>query len=249
MMEDKYLNRQDSREHIMKDLIYIVDDEESILEIIEYNLSKNGYEVRGFKNGSSFMDSFNAKKPDLAILDLMLPDCDGYDICKKIREKSDVPIIILSARSEELDKVLGLELGADDYVSKPFGIRELLARVKNILKRSKIKDGSMTLNNKYYFNGTELIVDEGKHTVSLDGISVKLNPKEFQVIVVLLKNLDKLVPRLELIKEVWGEDYYGDTRTLDVHVRRIRKKMSYNDFGSKHIKTVHGLGYKAVQLI
>ncbi|MCD4670432.1 MAG: response regulator transcription factor [Actinomycetia bacterium] len=231
----------------MKDLIYAVDDEENILEIIEYNLSKNGYEVKGFKNGSSFMDFFNAKKPDLVILDLMLPDCDGYDICKRIREKSDVPIIILSARSEEFDKVLGLELGADDYVSKPFGIRELLARVKNILKRPKIKNETGPFNGEYYFDGAKLVVDEEKHVLSLDGIPVKLNPKEFQVIIVLLKNLDKLVPRLELIREIWGEDYFGDTRTLDVHVRRIRKKMSHNGFGSKYIKTVHGLGYKAVK--
>ncbi len=231
----------------MKDLIYIVDDEESILEIIEYNLSKNGYEVKGFKNGGSFIDFFNAKKPDLVILDLMLPDCDGYDICKKIRKGSDVPIIILSARSEEFDKVLGLELGADDYVSKPFGIRELLARVKNILKRSKIKDESRPFNREYYFDGTKLVVDEEKHMISLGSKSVKLNPKEFQVIIILLKNIDNLVPRMELIKEVWGEDYFGDTRTLDVHIRRIRKKMSYNGFGSKYIKTVHGLGYKVVK--
>lgn len=230
----------------MKDLIYIVDDEESILEIIEYNLLKNGYEVKGFKNGSSFMDFFNAKEPALVILDLMLPDCDGYDICKKIRKGSDVPIIILSARNEEFDKVLGLELGADDYVSKPFGIRELLARVKNILKRSKIKNKSRTFNREYCFDGTKLVIDEEKHTVSMDGRSVKLNPKEFQVIIMLLKNIDNLVPRMMLINEVWGEDYFGDTRTLDVHVRRIRKKMSYNEFGSKYIKTVHGLGYKVV---
>ena len=231
----------------MKDLIYAVDDEENILEIIEYNLSKNGYEVKGFKNGSSFMDFFNAKKPDLVILDLMLPDSDGYDICKRIREKSDVPIIILSARSEEFDKVLGLELGADDYISKPFGIRELLARVKNILKRSKIKNINGSFNGEYYFDGIRLLVDEEKHVISLDDGPVKLNPKEFQVIIILLKNLDKLVPRLELIRKIWGEDYFGDTRTLDVHVRRIRKKMSYNGFGSKYIKTVHGLGYKVVK--
>lgn len=228
----------------MKNLIYAVDDEENILEIIEYNLSKNGYEVKGFKNGSSFMDFFNAKKPDLVILDLMLPDCDGYDICKRIREKSDVPIIILSARGEEFDKVLGLELGADDYISKPFGIRELLARVKNILKRSKIKNKTGPFNGEYYFDGIKLVVDEEKHVLSLDDGPVKLNPKEFQVIIMLLKNLDNLVPRLELMREIWGEDYFGDTRTLDVHVRRIRKKMSYKDFGKRYIKTIHGCGYR-----
>ena len=121
----------------MTNSIYIVDDEENILEIIEYNLTKNGYAVRGFKDGKSFLDFFNTKKPDLVILDLMLPDSDGFDICREIKEKTDVPVIILSAKSEEFDKVLGLELGADDYIVKPFGVRELIARVKNILKRAK----------------------------------------------------------------------------------------------------------------
>lgn len=231
----------------MQKLIYVVDDEENILEIIEYNLSRNGYEVRVFKDGTSFMDFFNIKKPDLVILDLMLPDIDGYDICKKIREESDLPVIILSAKSEEFDKVLGLELGADDYVVKPFGVRELLARVKNILKRSKSPTKSPeSISGKYVFENVTLSINEEKHEISLDGNFLNLNPKEFMIIKVLLKNLNNLVPRMELIREVWGEDYFGDTRTLDVHVRRIREKMAPGDFGKRFIKTVHGLGYKIV---
>ncbi len=228
----------------------MVDDEENILEIIEYNLSRNGYEVRVFKDGTSFMDFFNIKKPDLVILDLMLPDIDGYDICKKIREESDLPVIILSAKSEELDKVLGLELGADDYVVKPFGVRELLARVKNIFKRSESQNKSLkSISGKYVFGNVTLSINEEKHEISLDGNFLNLNPKEFMVIKVLLKNLNNLVPRMELIREVWGEDYFGDTRTLDVHVRRIREKMVPGDFGKRFIKTVHGLGYKMVNKI
>jgi DNA-binding response OmpR family regulator len=227
--------------------IYVVDDEENILEIIEYNLNQNGYEVRGFKDGKSFLDFFNDKKPDLVILDLMLPDMDGYDICKDIKEKTDVPVIILSAKSEEFDKVLGLELGADDYVVKPFGIRELIARVKNILKRVKTEKDSKKvkpLKDEYIFGDIRLNIDQEGHELFLDNNPVRLNPKEFEVMTMLIRNINELVPRMDLIKGIWGEDYFGDTRTLDVHVRRIRGKMSYKDFGKRFIKTVHGYGYK-----
>ena len=232
--------------------IYIVDDEENILEIISFNLEKNGYSTKSFATGQGFIDSFNISKPDLVILDLMLPDIDGYDICKYIKNRSDIPVIILSAKGEELDKVLGLELGADDYMVKPFGIREFIARVKNILKRSEQiqKDiASLLLKKEYIFEDLKLGIDEQKHEVSIDGINVVLNPKEFQTLATLLKNLNNLTPRNELIRIVWGDDYYGDTRTLDVHIRRIREKMSAKDFGLKYIKTVHGLGYKMTDRI
>jgi two-component system alkaline phosphatase synthesis response regulator PhoP len=227
--------------------IYVVDDEENILEIIEYNLNKNGYDARGFKDGKTFLDFFNSKKPDLVILDLMLPDMDGFDICRDIKEKTDVPVIILSAKSEEFDKVLGLELGADDYMVKPFGVRELMARVKNILKRVKSeasRSKEKPLKSEYTFGDIKLQINQERHELSLDGKPVKLNPKEFEVITMLIRNINELVPRMELINNIWGEDYFGDTRTLDVHVRRIREKMSYKDFGKKFIKTVHGYGYK-----
>ena len=236
----------------MKKLIYIVDDEENILEIISFNLEKNGYGTKSFSTGQGFIDSFKSLKPDLVILDLMLPDIDGYDICKYIKNNSDIPVIILSAKGEELDKVLGLELGADDYMVKPFGIREFIARVKNILKRSEQiqkEISSSPLNKEYLFENLKLEIDEQKHEVTIDGINVVLNPKEFQTLATLLKNLNNLTPRNELIRIVWGDDYYGDTRTLDVHIRRIREKMSIKDFGLKYIKTVHGLGYKMTDRI
>jgi two-component system alkaline phosphatase synthesis response regulator PhoP len=231
----------------MAKMIYIVDDEENILEIIEYNLHKNGYDVKGFGDGRSLLDYFKTKKPDLVILDLMLPDIDGFDICKEIKEKTDVPVIILSAKSEEFDKVLGLELGADDYMVKPFGIRELIARVKNILKRTNNDDISRKtklISNEYFFGKTKLTINDQRHELLLDKESIKLNPKEFEVMIMLIRNINELVLRMDLIKNIWGEDYYGDTRTLDVHVRRIRGKMSYKDFGKKYIKTIHGYGYK-----
>ncbi|MBM3709586.1 MAG: response regulator transcription factor [Actinobacteria bacterium] len=236
----------------MAKLIYTVEDEENILEIINYNLEKNGYSVKGFTNGKDFLSAFNSRKPDLVILDLMLPDIDGYDICKQIRSTTDTPVLILSAKGEELDKVLGLELGADDYMVKPFGIRELLARIKNIIKRTETHQkyiSSEALKYEHIFGEIKLSVDEEKHEVLLNGKKVNLNPKEFQTLLILLKNLNNLTPRNELIRLVWGEDYFGDTRTLDVHIRRIRRKMHCGDFGSRYIKTVHGLGYKLVDKI
>ncbi len=231
----------------MKKEIFIVDDEENILEILEYNLVKDGYGVRSFKRGKDFLEYFARKKPDLVVLDLMLPDIDGFDICREIKRETNVPVIILSAKSEEFDKVLGLELGADDYMVKPFGVRELVARVKNILKRagsgSNINpDGE--LKQKFIFKEMELEIDGARHEILLDHNQIDLNPKEFKIISLLLGNMDNLVPRKELIRVVWGDDYYGDTRTLDVHIRRIREKMSYKEFSRKFIKTVHGYGYK-----
>ncbi len=230
-------------------LIYVVDDEENIREILEYNLARQGYEVKSFGDGKSFLDSFEKLKPDLVILDLMLPDVDGFDICRDIKKGTRVPVIILSAKNEELDKVLGLELGADDYMVKPFGVRELLARVKNVLRRVSNagqvgqEEIGEPLKRDFDFGEVKLEIDEKKHEVFLGENKINLNPKEFKIVLTLLKNINNLVPRLELIKKVWG-DYYGDTRTLDVHIRSIRKKMDYKEFGRRFIKTVHGYGYK-----
>ncbi len=231
----------------MKKEIFIVDDEENILEILEYNLLKNGYGVRSFKKGKDFLEYFAREKPDLVVLDLMLPDIDGFDICREIKKKTNVPVIILSAKSEEFDKVLGLELGADDYMVKPFGVRELVARVKNILKRAESRlniSSDRQLKEKFVFEGMELNINGARHEVLLDHNQIDLNPKEFKIISLLLENINNLVSRKELIRVVWGDDYYGDTRTLDVHIRRIREKMSFKEFGRKFIKTVHGYGYK-----
>lgn len=233
----------------MSKLVFILEDDININEILKYNLEKNGFEVKSFYDGESFNKFFNYKKPDIVILDLMLPDIDGFDICKKIKKESDVPVLILSAKGEELDKVLGLELGADDYMVKPFGIKELIARVKNILKKYELIN--LSLNKKpiqdiYYFKDARLKIDEVSYNVFLNDKKIDLNPKEFKVLVMLLKNINNLVHRNEIIKEVWGNDYFGDTRTLDVHIRRIRSKMSEDDFGEKYIKTVHSLGYKLI---
>ncbi|MCL5069571.1 MAG: response regulator transcription factor [Actinobacteria bacterium] len=233
----------------MPKIIYIVEDDENILEIISYNLEKNGYKVKGFEKGKDFLSYFERNKPDMVILDLMLPDMDGFDICRYIKNKSNVPVIILSARGEEFDKVLGLELGADDYIVKPFGVRELLARIKNVFKRTDLSSKNeypSFIKGDFYFDDIKLSVDEENHEIFLDGNKINLNPKEFEIVTFLIKNLNNLSTRKELIKIVWGENYFGDTRTLDVHIRRLRDKMSYKYFGKKFMKTVHGLGYKLV---
>lgn len=230
----------------MQELIYIVDDEANILEIVSYNLEKNGFRVKSFKEGQDLLRAWSLKEPDLLILDLMLPDMDGLDICRTIKKDSTVPIIILSAKSEELDKVLGLELGADDYIIKPFGVKELVARVKSVLRRAGSGMAAGYIKGEYEFGEVKLSIDEQKHEIFLNGKKVKLNPKEFRLLSILLQQKDNLVSRQDLIGEVWGHDYYGDTRTLDVHIRRIREKMSAKNFGKDYIKTVHGYGYKMV---
>jgi len=231
----------------MKKNIYLVEDDENILEILSYNLEKNGYAVKGFQKGRDFFEYFKKKKPDMVILDIMLPDMDGFDICREVKNNSNIPVIILSARGEELDKVIGLELGADDYIVKPFSIRELLARVKNVIRRTEpsLKDGyQKIIKDNFNFGDIKLFIDEESHELFLDDNKINLNPKEFKILVILLKNLNSMSTRKELIKNVWGEDYFGDTRTLDVHIRRLREKMSYKNFGEDYIKTIHGLGYK-----
>ncbi len=236
----------------MSKVIYIVEDDENILEIVSFNLEKSGYRVRGFQKGRDFLDYFDKKQPDMVILDLMLPDMDGFDICRSIKNKSNIPVIILSARGEELDKVLGLELGADDYIVKPFSVRELIARIKNVFKRIDLSSEDRYLKplvREFYFEGIKLSINEEKHELFLDKNKINLNPKEFKTIIILLKNLGNLASCKELIRMVWGEDYFGDTRTLDVHIRKLRSKMSYKDFGKKYIETVHGLGYKIVYKI
>ncbi|MDD3777437.1 MAG: response regulator transcription factor [Actinomycetota bacterium] len=230
----------------MQELIYVVDDQENILEIVSYNLEKNGFRVKTYMTGQELLQAFSQKPPDLLILDLMLPDMDGLDICKRVKKESQVPIIILSAKSEELDKVLGLELGADDYMIKPFGIKELVARVKSVLRRFNPAMLTDYLQGQYELGKVKLSIDEKKHEIFLNDKKISLNPKEFRLLSILLQKIDQLVPRQDLIREVWGPDYYGDTRTLDVHIRRIRKKMSDCNFGQGYLQTVHGYGYKLV---
>lgn len=225
----------------MAKTILVVDDEASIRELLAFNLTKEGYKVLSAEDGQQALDRLDSDTVHLVILDLMLPGIDGLEICRRIRRASQVPIIMLTARDSELDKVLGLELGADDYVTKPFSPRELVYRVRAILRRTESQsgqDGSASICDG------ELQIHEDKYEVYLGGERVPLTPKEFELLVILAKNPGKVFTRDFLLDRIWGYDFVGDTRTVDVHVRRVRKKLRDDLQGNKRIVTVHGVGYK-----
>lgn len=222
-----------------KELIYVVDDEKNIRELIEYNLVKAGYNVKCFENGQTFLDSLHNTKPDLVCLDIMLPDFDGLELCKRIRankKTSDIQIILLTAKTTEFDTIIGLESGADDYIHKPFSINELLARVRALLRRKNI-----TNSNREDVEFDELSIDIEKRTVKVDREIVDLTLKEFELLNLLASGNGKVFTRNELLEKIWGYDYYGDTRTVDVHIHSLRKII-----GDKYILTVRGVGYKFI---
>lgn len=222
--------------------VLIVDDEEHIVELLQFNLVNAGYKVITANNGLDALKKVKENKPDLLLLDLMLPGMDGLDVCKEIKrdkETSKTSIIMLTAKSEELDKILGLELGADDYITKPFSIRELLARVKAVLRRSS----SDEISEEIYEIG-RLKVDFERHEVLINNEKVELTLKEFELLEILIKNKGKILRRETLLDKVWGYEYIGETRTVDVHIRYLRKKFEDDDKNPKFIETIRGVGYR-----
>ena len=211
----------------MAQTVLIVDDEKNIVNIIAFNLKKEGYEVLTAGDGEEAVAIADEKNPDLILLDIMMPKMDGYEACRKIREKHNMPIIMLTARAEELDKVLGLEMGADDYVTKPFGTRELIARVKANLRRSVIK-GQDDLDKFEARKGDRVL---------------ELTFREFELLKFLAQNLTQVFSRETLLEKVWGYEYYGDVRTVDVTVRRLREKLEDNPGKPVYILTKRGVGY------
>jgi two-component system, OmpR family, alkaline phosphatase synthesis response regulator PhoP len=221
--------------------ILAVDDEEHIQELIKFNLENSGYKVICCGNGTEALKIAKSEKPDLVLLDVMLPGIDGYDVCKEIRKDnniSNIPIIMITAKSEELDKILGLELGADDYITKPFSVRELLARVKAVLRRTTIQP----MDKSYRFDN--IIVDFEKHEVTNDGKRIELTLKEFEVLEILIKNKGRVITRDFLLDKVWGYEYFGETRTVDVHIRHLRQKIEEDDKNPRYIETIRGVGYR-----
>ena len=216
--------------------ILVVDDEPGITELVKLYLEGEGYQVETVTTGRDAFSRLAGGKPDLVILDLMLPDIDGFEVCRRIRAKSDVPILMLTARREDTDKIVGLELGADDYATKPFNPRELVARVKAILRRYQAgqKPGDVLEVGK-------LRVDRARHEVTAGGKQLKLRTKEFALLAVLVQNPGIVFTREKLLELVWGYDYYGETRTVDVHVNHLREKISGSDV---RIETIRGTGYK-----
>jgi len=223
--------------------ILIVEDEEALADSVRYNLEREGYAVAVAADGRRALERFRAEPPALVILDLMLPEISGLDVCKAIRAESDVPIIIVTAKDSEADKVTGLELGADDYVTKPFSVRELISRVRANLRRSKMRAVAVTDD---VLAGGRVEMNVLRHEVNVGGDAVAFPPKEFELLEAFLRRKGRLLTREFLIEEVWGPDYFGDTKTLDVHVKRLRRKIEEDPHRPGHLLTVRGLGYKFV---
>ncbi len=222
--------------------ILVVDDEYNIVELVKYNLENNGYEVKEAYDGKQAVDLALIEKFDLIILDLMLPKIDGIEVCKTIKEDNpNIPIIMLTAKTSESDKVLGLNIGADDYITKPFSIKELLARVNAVLRRSS-EHIKTTDSGTIYLGNLEIHLD--RHEVFKNGELIDLTLKEFELLRILAENKGKVLSRNTLLDMVWGYDFYGETRTVDVHVRNLRKKIEEDDKNPQYIETVRGVGYR-----
>ncbi|MBR1736016.1 MAG: response regulator transcription factor [Firmicutes bacterium] len=223
--------------------ILVVDDEQSIVNIIAYNLKKEGYEVICAEDGEQGYEAAQSEDPDLILLDIMMPKMDGYEVCRKIREKSDVPIIMLTARADEVDKVMGLETGADDYVTKPFGVRELMARVKANLRRSEPAKETPKNQSENVLSFGELDIDVDRYTVYKKGETINLTLREFELLKYLAVHQSQIFTREVLLEQVWGYAFYGDVRAVDVTIRRLREKIEDDAGKPKYIMTKRGIGY------
>lgn len=227
--------------------ILLVEDETSLQATIAYNLKKAGYEISTASDGEAALAMAKVQQPDLVLLDVMLPTIDGFDVCRNLRRTSGVPIIILTARGDEIDRVVGLEIGADDYLTKPFSMRELLARVKALLRRRDLLEQDL-VNEKQSDDGSitvgSLSIDLDAYRVTIGGREVSLKPKELELLVHLVKHRGNVCPTRQLLGEVWGYDYYGDSRTLAVHIHGLREKLDAEPGGSRLIETVRGVGYR-----
>lgn len=222
--------------------VLVVEDEQSLREPLVYLLEKEGYEVIEAADGNAAVEVFAGKGADLILLDLMLPGINGNEVCRIIRQTSNVPIIMLTAKDSEIDKVVGLEIGADDYVTKPYSTRELLARMKAVLRR-KAEPSSVVVAEGILEAGS-VRMDVERHIVSVNGAKVSMPLKEFELLELLLENVNRVLTRGQIIDRVWGSNYFGDTKTLDVHIKRIRSKIEEDPARPVHILTVRGLGYK-----
>ncbi|CAM3907723.1 response regulator transcription factor [Micrococcus flavus] len=220
--------------------ILIVEDEESFSDPLSYLLTKEGFEVAVAADGNEGLEEFDRGGADLILLDLMLPGMSGTEVCRQVRQRSNVPIIMLTAKDSEIDKVVGLELGADDYVTKPYSSRELVARVRAVLRRRGEPEELIAST----VAAGPVRMDVERHVVAVGGEQVNLPLKEFELLEMLLRNAGRVLTRGQLIDRVWGSDYVGDTKTLDVHVKRLRSKIEPDPSNPRHLVTVRGLGYK-----
>lgn len=230
---------------VAKQKVLIVDDDENIAELISLYLTKECFETQIVYDGESALEQLNTFHPNLILLDLMLPGIDGYQVCREIRKTNNVPIIMLSAKGETFDKVLGLELGADDYMIKPFETKELVARVKAVLRRYQVPQASNnTADASQCVEYPDLVINLGNYSVQYCGQNIEMPPKELELLYFLASSPNQVFTREQLLDHIWGYEYIGDTRTVDVHIKRIREKIKDHDKWS--IETVWGIGYKFV---
>lgn len=228
--------------------VLLVEDEESFLEALRVGLGREGFAIDVARDGREALERFEAGSPDIVLLDVMLPRISGLDVCREIRAKSDVPIIMVTAKGEEIDAVVGLEVGADDYVTKPYRFRELVARMRSVLRRQSVDNAtagaSSDQQDKPQIEIDDVRIDTERHEVRIRGELVDMPLKEFDLLVALASNAGRVLTRAQLIDDVWGMDYVGDTKTLDVHIKRLRSKVESDPSNPTAIVTIRGLGYK-----
>ena len=227
----------------MADRILIVEDDQNLLATLKYNLLKESYDVIMAIDGAQAIETARRERPELIVLDVMLPKLSGFEVCRILRKEMTVPILMLTAKTEEVDKIVGLEIGADDYMTKPFSMRELLARVRAMLRRAKMAEPEPS-DEKTLLKINDLEIDPARHRASLRETVLNLTPKEFDLLVFLAKNKGFVFNREQLLEKVWGYDYVGDTRTVDVHIRWLRQKIETDPAHPRNLLTVRGAGYK-----
>jgi len=231
----------------MSKTVLVVEDDATLLDVIRHNLSREGYNVATARDGEAGLAAARAQKPDLVVLDIMMPRLDGLEVCRILRKEMSVPILMLTAKADEIDKVVGLEIGADDYVTKPFSLRELLARIKAMLRRGDLMRegaGRVAEPTQGVTQVGSLSIDLDRHVVAREGAEIALSPKEFDLLAFLAQNARRAFSRDYLLDKVWGYEYGGDTRTVDVHVRWLRQKIEKDPAKPEVLVTVRGVGYK-----
>lgn len=224
--------------------VLVVEDEENLLQALRYNLVREGYQVSTAQDGERGLEVARSANPDLVILDVMLPRLDGFEVCRILRKESTVPILMLTAKDEEIDRVVGLELGADDYVAKPFSMRELMARVKAMLRRSRMTPDPLGKEPFKVLKSGDLEIDLTSHAAKLEDQALDLKPKEFDLLALLLSHPGRAFTREQILQQLWGYDYVGDTRTVDVHIRWLREKIEEDASHPQRIVTIRGVGYR-----
>ena len=225
--------------------VLVVEDEENLLEALRYNLEREGYLVHTATDGGEGLEMARKLNPSLVLLDIMLPTLDGFEICRILRRESEVPILVLTAKGEEVDRVVGLELGADDYITKPFSIRELVARVRNVLRRTRrLEESQFAPGEERNYRVGNLEIDLNSHEARLAGRPLSLKPKEFDLLELLVSNKGRAFTRDQILEKVWGYDYIGQTRTVDVYISWLREKLQADATTSRSIVTIRGVGYR-----